>query len=35
VGRTRIYIGDHRVGYAVAAAVADAEAWIADDGPGY
>lgn len=35
VGRDGIYVGDHRVGNAVATAVADAEAWIADEGASY
>ena len=35
VGRDSIYVGDHRVGNAVATAVADAEAWIADEGTSY
>lgn len=35
VGRDGIYVGDHRVGNAVATAVADAEAWIADEGNSY
>lgn len=35
VGRDSIYVGDHRVGNAVAAAVADAEAWIAEEGSSY
>lgn len=35
VGRDGIYVGDHRVGNAVATAVADAEAWIADEGTSY
>lgn len=34
VGRDSIYVGDHRVGNAVATAVADAEAWITAAEPG-
>lgn len=35
IGPDSIYVGDQRIGQAVAAAVTDAEAWIADEGAPY